>query len=97
MKDFFNCINAICVDDLGFEQEEFPYIQFNPFLKDKILSDIMEPAFEMTSPKRLVPRLIYKYRRWQGNAWKQELCYKDSRCSSFFYGLKAHLLKPSSI
>lgn len=97
MKDFVNCINAICVEELGFAVSIFHGVQFIPSLKDKIIEDIMNPAFCAEEPKFLISRLIYKYRRWKGNAWKHELCYKESRCSAFWSGVWNHLLKPASI
>lgn len=96
MSDFYNCINAICVEDLGFSPSIFPHVQFDPQLKAKVLADILEPAYEAAEPKHLVPRLIYKYRRWQGNAWKHDMCYNESRWSAFCTGIWAKLLKPAS-
>ena len=97
MKDFYNCINAICVDELGFDARIFPFVQFNPEIKSRVLNDIIHPEFEAASPKLLIPRLIYKFRRWQGNAWKQRLCYNESRWSAFWTGIWAKILKPASI
>ena len=97
MIEFYNTINAICVGDLGFDASIFPNVQFHPDLKDKVLNDILYPKYSASEPSHLVPRLVYKYRRWQGNAWKQELCYSESRWSAFWNGLWAHLLKPKSI
>ena len=94
MRSLFDCVNAICVEDLGFSVEIFPYIKYDPFLKERVLGDILEPKFVSAEPRGIVPRLLYKYRRWQGNAWKQKLCYPESRWSSFWWGLKAHLVKP---
>lgn len=97
MRDFFNCVNAICVEDLGFKASIFPYVQFDPTLKEKVLNDILSPEFTRESPRHLLPRLIHKYRRWKGNAWKHEMCYNESMCSAFLSGVKLHLLKPASI
>ena len=97
MMDFYNIINAICVGDLGFDAKNFPNIQFRPDLKDKVLNDILYPKYSAGEPSRLISRLLYKYRRWQGNAWKQELCYSESRWSAFVHGIWGHLLKPKSI
>ena len=83
MLDFYNCINAICVGDLGFDAKNFPSVQFRPELKNKVLNDILFPKYSASEPSRLIPRLVYKYRRWQGNAWKHELCYSESRWSAF--------------
>ena len=96
MMDFFNCVNAICVEELGFSSGIFPCVQFSPVLKDRVLHDILRPEFTIEEPNSFIPRLLYKYKRWYGNGWKQELCYEDSRISGFLSNLWAHLLKPSS-
>ncbi len=97
MKVFFECINGICVEDMGFDSAIFPTVCFEPALKDKVLGDIIEPAYGAASPKCLIPRLVYKYRRWQGNAWKHRMCYGERRWNAFLSGVWAKLLKPSSI
>lgn len=97
MTAMFNIFNAICVENLGFEAAVFHQVQFNPFLKDRVLKDILEPEYGEELPKKLVTRLVFKFRRWKGSAWKHELCYKESMWSSFWCGVWNHLLKPSSI
>ena len=97
MMDFYNTINAICVDDLGFDAKNFSDVQFRLDLKDMVLNDILFPKYSASEPSSLIPRLVYKYRRWQGNAWKQELCYSESRWSAFWNSVWGHLLKPKSI
>ena len=97
MKDFLNCINAICVEDLSFPVEIFKNVQFEPNLKGRILNDILSPEFMTEEPRNLLKRLMYKYRRWRGNAWKQELCYNESVWSAFWMGIWAKILKPASI
>ena len=96
MKEFFNLVNAICVEDLGFSAGLFPTIQFLPSLKERVLDDILEPAFTSAEPKGFIHRMIYKYKRWQGNAWKQEMCYGESRWEMFWTGIWAKMLKPAS-
>ena len=96
MRDFFNSINGICVEDLGFDATIFPEVRYLPELKEKVLADVLHPAYVATEPKNLIPRLIYKYRRWNGNAWKHKLCYNESLWSAFWSGVWAHILKPSS-
>ncbi|MBR2206625.1 MAG: nucleotidyltransferase family protein [Prevotella sp.] len=97
MKDFFNTINAICVEDLAFEASMFPHVQYNLFIKDKVFADIINPKFSFEEPINLISRLIYKYRRWKGNSWKHKLCYNESLWSAFWSGVWGHLLKPASI
>ena len=97
MMNFFNLINAICVEDFGFDSRIFPTVQFLPALKDRVLSDILSPEFSGKTPRFFLSRAIFKYRRWQANAWKQDLCYADSRWKAFWQGVWGHLVKPSMI
>lgn len=97
MKDFFNCINAICVENLGFIPSVFPSVQINPVLKERVIKEILEPAIPNNKPKNIFARLIWKCRRWKANEWKHELCYRESMWSSFWSGVWGHLLKPASI
>lgn len=97
MMDFFNCINAICVEDLGFDSSLFGGVQFNPALKEKILADILSPEFSRVPPDgRFLPRALYMFRRWKGNGWKHKLCYNESMWSAFWSGLWSHLIKPKN-
>ncbi len=97
MMPAYNIFNAICVDDLGFDSKIFPRIQFNSYLKEKVLLEILSPEFSATLPNNVVSRVIYKIRRWRGNSWKHELCYKDSLWSAFWSGVYNHLRKPATI
>lgn len=103
MRDFYNCINAICVGDLGFKLVESLELRVKSQLKSKefkqlkerVLNDILSPEWTAAEPRGRFRRLVYKYRRWQGNAWKQVMCYPESRWVSFFTGLWSHIKKPS--
>ncbi len=41
MKRLYDVFNAICVGDLGFDVTIFPRAQFDPILKDKVLSELL--------------------------------------------------------
>lgn len=97
MLEFFNCINAICIEDLGFNKGLFPTAAVTPDLKDRVLNDIFNPKFVGEEPSEFFSRLWYKYRRWKGNWWKQDICYDESRWTGFWRGIWYHLLKPSSL
>ena len=99
MMKLYNIFNAICVEELGFEAHIFPYIQYNPFIKDCVLNDILYPKYDNMDAHQsnIFCRLIFKYRRWKGNAWKRELCYGEDSRGSFWNGVWGHLLKPASI
>lgn len=93
IKDFYNCLNGICVDNLGFTADIFHSVRYNSAMKDKILMDILAPRFTSDEPVGFVSRMLYKYRRWQGNAWKKNLCYSESRAYMFFSGIRMHIMK----
>lgn len=94
---FFSCLNAICVEDFGFDESLFPDYRCTPVLRERVLNDALSPEFSDSEPAGLLPRVAWKYRRWNTNAWKQNLCYGDSRLKSFLVSAWSHLLKPSSI
>ena len=97
MKRLYNVFNAICVGDLGFDVSLFPEVQFDPDLKDKVLKEILSPAIANDKPRKLFPRIIWKWHRWRANEWKHRLVYKESMWSAFWSGVWGHLLKPKSI
>lgn len=97
MRQMFNTINAICVGDLGVDVAYFPMVQFEPKLKDRVLTEILAPEYSNHTPAGFIKRVIFKIRRWKANAWKHQLCYKDSMWSAFWSGVWNHLIKPSSI
>ena len=97
MMDLYIIFNAICVIDLGFCANLFQSIQFDPFLKDKVLQDILSTDSPVHLPKGLFKRIVFKYQRWKANEWKRKLCFTESQWSSFWGGVWSHLLKPSSI
>lgn len=97
MTDFYNCLNAICVGDLGFSVGIFPSVQFHPDMKERILADILEPEFQGEEPRHLFSRVLFKYRRWKANGWKHKFCYNESMWSAFWSGVWTHILKPASI
>ena len=97
MKRLYDTFNAICVEDLGFDSNSFPHIQFEPWLKERVLNDILTPEFSEEEPTGVISRIGFKFRRWKANRWKQELCYPEGMWSTFWSGVWTHILKPSSI
>lgn len=97
MMDMFSIFNGICVTDLGFDAGLFPAMQYDPAMKDRVLREILAPEFGSELPAKLLPRLVFKFRRWKASGWKHKLCYKESMWSAFWSGVWNHLLKPRSI
>lgn len=97
MKDFYNCVNAICVEELGFKPEIFGQVQFEPALKDRILQDTLSPEFTEETPDGFVKRIGFKYRRWKANSWKRRMCYEECDFEMFIRSAWAHIVKPAHI
>ena len=97
MMPFFNIVNAICVEDLGFDAGIFPSVQFLPLQKDRVLNEIFTYKYEDDLTLNFFMRQVHRFQRWNGNGWKHELCYKESMWSAFWSGVWGHLLKPASI
>lgn len=95
---FFNQINAVCVDYLGFDSAIFPTIERNDALKMRIMEDILHPEFSEEKPKSgLVAILVFKFRRWWCNRWKHSLVYKESLLPMFLVLLWSHLIRYKTI
>ena len=100
MLKWFDTVNAICIEDLGFDKDCWSKVGnygVDASIKQRVLNDILTPEFSEKTPKHVWKRIPFKYRRWKANEWKHELCYKESMCSAFWSGVKNHILKPSSI
>lgn len=97
LKEFFNIINAICVEDLGFDASLFHSVQFNYEMKDRVLRDTLSPEFTEEEPKWLLSRFFFRYRRWKSHEWKHKLCFEESMWSIFWTAVWSHILKPTSI
>ena len=101
MKAFFDCVNAICVEDLGFHPLEFKGLRVQEVqgseMKQRVLNDTLSPEFSEETPKHVWERVPFKYRRWKANRWKRELCYEDGQLRTFLGGVWNHLLKPAGI
>ena len=97
MKGFFDYVNAICVEELGFSSNLFPKWHCDAQMKERVLNEMFEREFEGSTPKGFLKRVKFKYQRWKASSWKHRLCYKESMWSAFWSGVWSHLLKPSSI
>ncbi|MBE6231242.1 MAG: hypothetical protein E7117_02630 [Bacteroidales bacterium] len=94
MTNFFDLVNAICVEDLGFDATEYPYINVDENLKKRVLSDMIFPEFNEREPKEFIPRYLYKLRRRRANLWKRKICYNDVGLGTFFRSVLSHFIRP---
>lgn len=98
LYQFFNHINAICVDSFGFAEDIFPRIERNPYWEQRILKDILHPEFEEKKPNcGLLAILRFKTKRWWRNRWKHQLVYNDSLPMTFATLAWSHLKRLKTI
>ena len=95
---FFNQINAICVDYLGFEEKDFPAINRGQRSEKRILLDILSPEFDVQKPKgSLLSIVCFKLKRWWANRWKHQLVYNDNLLMTFVTLTWSHLVRFKTI
>ena len=98
MDVFFHQINAICVDFLGFAEADFPTIERNAQMEQRILMDVLRPEFDEERPNGGLMSIIwFKYKRWWANRWKHQLVYHDSLLSTFATLAWSHLKRFETI
>ena len=91
MTEFYNCMNAISVEDLGFAPNIFHGVQLISGVKDKVLADILAPEYIVEN------RIVNMLKRWKGNRWKHNLCYKESLWAALWSGTWSYLKKPKNL
>lgn len=95
---FFNRINAICVNHLGFSEESFPTIERRENIEQRILMDIFHPEFDKKKPEKgMFPILLFKFNRWWNNRWKHKMIYNDDLLMTFVTLTWSHLKRYKSI
>lgn len=86
MHKFLMCLNAICIEDFGFDRTAFDLRHYDSALKRRVLDEILHgPQFVKDATAWL------RAKRWWQHRWKHRICYSDSLLSSFFYSVKANL------
>ena len=96
MTPFYQVLNGICVNYLGFAADIFP--NGRSAMETRVVEDIFSPEFTDENPKgRFFGSLWWRYRRWKHNDWKHRLVYPESMLRTFLVQLKAHLMKPASL
>lgn len=86
MHRFLACLNAICIENLGFDADKFVQERYDSDLKKRVLAEILsgqDIVTDATVWKRTV--------RWWHHRWKHRICYSDSMVSSFIYSIRANV------
>ena len=95
---FFQQVNAICVDYLGFPESAFPLIEREAALEERIFNDILSPEFSEEKPRGNTFQVIcFKTRRFFANRWKRELVFREGIWSQLWHGSIAHLRRYNTI
>ena len=90
MHRFLSCMNAICVENLGFRTERFVNKAYDKQLKERVLAEIMNGVDAAPGASA-----IERTKRWWQHRWKHSICYSDSMLSSFISSIRANLMKTS--
>lgn len=94
---FMSCQNALCVDYLGFQSDNFPKFERNKELETRVLNDILSPEFNKKVPEGFLKGLLFKYERWRANVWKHKITFPESLTETLLTQLFAHIQKPASL
>lgn len=86
MHRFLACLNAICIEDLGFATSVFVQKDYDSQLKERVLQEIIKNNDEVC-PTSMWGRTY----RWWCHRWKHRICYSDSLFSSFVYSIRANV------
>lgn len=95
MMPFYQILNGICVDYLGFSAADFPAGRHS--VEPRVMEDVLCPEFSDSCPSSLLSQWLWRYRRWCRGAWRQKLVYPESMLRSFFVQMKSHLMKPAEL
>ncbi len=92
MHRFLHCLNAICVDYIGFPLNIFPNLARDKELEARVMMDILQPAYPERSDLRKCwwKNYAYTLRRWWGNRWKHRIVYREGLLVSFLVLLTSH-------
>lgn len=97
MLPFVLCLNAVCIDYLGFPPAIFHSGQkADPALVRRQIYDILHPV-DAGLERRGVRFVAHRFRVWRTNLWKHRMVYTDTPLSTFAYQLVSHIMKPRSI
>ncbi len=98
MLRFMQCLNGICIDYLGLSEDLFPKWQRDKALEERIMNDILNPAFEDKSAlgNGFLQDSFYRLKRRWGQRWKHQLVYRESPIVTFMVLLRSHFVKPKA-
>ena len=94
MAEFYSVLNSIIAQRFGTQQASHSVI------RSLVEKDIVYGNELLRGEKEIdgISRLVWKFKRYQANRWKQPLVYShDSRLSLLISSLTSHAMKPQSI
>lgn len=104
MHHFVLCLNAIAVEELGFEfawfnvpEELASYVADNRGMVMRVKNEILSPEYNAPDGRGSVRYVYSRFKRWRASLWKQQLVYSESMFVTFVVQVWSHLLKPSTL
>lgn len=85
LDKYLSCLNAICVDYLGFNSAMFPVRNLDKKLESRIIRDVLNKEFDEEIPDRHEHFFKYcfvKTKRLWANRWKSQITNTDSFLSA---------------
>lgn len=95
MEKFLLSINDICVHCLGFSANKFR-IGGDLKLTDRVLHEILQPEFDEELPRKIIPYIYNRWRRWKSSKWKRQIVYPEGTATTLATQLFSHIIKPAS-
>ena len=98
MDRFLHCLNALSIDILGVGESCFPPFERDGSLEQRVLAEVLHPAFAERIPKRgFLQIMVFKLRRWWSGRWKHRIVYREGLVAMFFSQLRSHLESPEAM
>lgn len=85
---FFNLLNLIAVEKLGFNRNIVPYDIEDDVMLERVFGDVISPKFGVLVDGTALSIMLRKLCRWWKNRWKYQLYFPDSFFSTHIFGGK---------
>ena len=104
MHKFVLCVNAIAVQDLGFDEADFHipskyglFPEKHQTLMNQVRNDIWHPRINDLTKGLGRLYVVGRLKLWWANRWKHRIVYSDTLVGTFFVQIGSHLMKPSTL
>ena len=97
MEVFMNAMCGLCVNGLKMDRGWFPKYREDKEGEERVLREILIPAFSEKAPKGLFAYWGWMLRRWWQGRWKHDMVYAEGSLETFCTQVYAHFVKPKTL